>query len=172
MHLQSSELHSYDLHEPGGDKNAAIGLLGGIELFYFYIPARTRAPIPHTSYATRRPAQIGPAAPTTVTLVVRRSLFDFVDTQRSCSQAISSGPREAEPRGVAAVGDEEQPEGGVPVDVDKELEGAHAERLDGELLERRVRWEAQVEERREERVERLRTWERSGVEYVGEYVRE
>ena len=103
---------------------------------------------------------------------MRRSLFDFVDTQRSCSQAISSGPREAEPRGVAAVGDEEQPEGGVPVDVDKELEGAHAERLDGELLERRVRWEAQVEERREERVERLRTWERTEVEYVGEYVRE
>ena len=58
------------------------------------------------------------------------------------------------------------------MDVDKELEGAHAERLDGELLERRVRWEAQVEERREECVERLRTWERSGVEYVGEYVRE
>eukprot|EP00964_Phaeocystis_antarctica_P139592 scaffold104368_cov75-Phaeocystis_antarctica.AAC.2 len=70
-------------------------------------------------------------------------------------QPISNGPREAESGGVAAVGDEEQPEGGVPVDVDKEPEGAHAKRRDGELLERRVRWEAQVEERREERVERL-----------------
>ena len=45
--------------------------------------------------------------------------------------------------------------GCVPVDVDEELEGAHAEHLDDALLERRVRREAQVEQRREERVERL-----------------
>ena len=87
-------------------------------------------------------------------------------SQSSISSS-SSGPGEAESRGVAAVGNEEQPECGVPVKVDKEG-WARAEHLDGELLERRVRWEAQVEERREERVERLSRCVSTGV---GEWVR-
>ena len=108
-------------------------------------------------------------APTTHS---RRAPVWVLLRRQRVSSVTSSGPREAESGGVAAIGEEEQPEGGVPVDVDEELEGAHAENPDGGLLERRVRWEAQVEERREERVERLRTWERTEVEYVGEYVRE